>query len=85
VRCRQIPQFLFSRGFSFGSLYIFAQALGLVWMFLVVLLAVMSVRIVLLGAFSEKERICLLIPHRESLSTSYPLSFSQVKVIQIFR
>lgn len=38
------------RGFSFGSLYIFAQALGLVWMFLVVLLAVMSVRIVLLGA-----------------------------------
>ena len=33
-------------GFSFGSLYIFAQALGLVWMFLVVLLAVMSVRIV---------------------------------------
>lgn len=32
--------------FSFGSLYIFSQALGLVWMFLVVLLAVMSVRIV---------------------------------------
>ena len=60
VRCRRIPQLLFSRGFSFGSLYIFAQALGLVWMFLVVLLAVMSVRIVLLG-------ICLLIPH-ENLS-----------------
>lgn len=36
-------------GFSFGSLYIFAQALGLVWMFLVVLLAVMCVRIVRLG------------------------------------
>ena len=51
VPCRQIPQFQFSRGFSFGSLYIFAQALGLVWMFLVVLLAVMSVRIVLLGAY----------------------------------
>ncbi|CAK9097107.1 unnamed protein product [Durusdinium trenchii] len=35
--------------FSFGSLYIFSQALGLVWMFLVVLLAVMSVRIVTLS------------------------------------
>ena len=67
------------RGFSFGSLYIFSQALGLVWMFLVVLLAVMSVRIVTLSMNKAVQHLSTEQHENDQclVSTSFGLLYNQ--------